>query len=93
MKYIKELKDTYPADFFGLANGRLPDEGMVYFVERRVFNISFLPIKDYEVYMYRQGQWIRGKRKSPEKKAQDDAHPHTADDIRYSKVIDKLRDI
>ena len=61
-KYIKEPKDEYPLDFFGYMDGQLPKDGDLYFIERRLFNISFLPIVDAEVYLVRNGKWVKGKK-------------------------------
>jgi hypothetical protein len=63
MKYIKELKDEYPIDFFGIKGNKEPNEGMLYFVERRWFNISWFPVRwsKTEVYKVVNGRWVRGR--------------------------------
>jgi len=58
MKYIKKLEKTYPIDFFGLRDSSLPEDGMLYFVERRLFNLSFLPIVDVECYRAHNRKWV-----------------------------------
>ena len=73
VKYIEKLEDVYPLDFFGLRNGELPTDGMFYFVERRWFNKSWMPVKwgASEVYKVVNGQWVRGKLVKPDKKQKD----------------------
>jgi len=61
MKYITKPKDEYPLDFFGLRDNKLPETGMLYFIERRLLNLSFLPVVDFEAYIVKDGKWIKGR--------------------------------
>jgi hypothetical protein len=77
MKYIKQLKDEYPIDFFGSMGNTKPKKGMLYFVERRLFNKSFLPVIDFEVYMVVNDKWVRGKLIEPKQGLVKDESIHT----------------